>query len=59
MHDRVGRKIHWELCRKIGFHVNEKWYKHGPEKVVENDFWKILWDVTCKLIVSLRQEYLR
>ena len=40
--DWVGRKIHWEVCRKIGFDVNEKWYKHEPEKVVENDFWKIL-----------------
>ena len=43
-HDWVGRKIHWEVCRKIGFDVNEKWYKHEPEKVVENDSWKILWD---------------
>ena len=24
----MGRKIHWEICRKIGFDVNEKWYKH-------------------------------
>ena len=23
-HDCVGRKIHWEVCRKIGFDVNEK-----------------------------------
>ena len=24
--DWVGRKIHWEVCRKISFDVNEKWY---------------------------------
>ena len=24
-HDWVGRKIHWEVCRKIDFDVNEKW----------------------------------
>ena len=24
-HDWVGRKIHWEVCRKTGFDVNEKW----------------------------------
>ena len=47
-HDWMGRKINWDVCRKIGFDVNEKWYKHEPEKVVENDFWKILWDVTIQ-----------
>ena len=40
--DWVGRKIYWEVCKKINFDVNEKWYKHEPEKVVENDSWKIL-----------------
>ena len=44
----MGRKIHWEVCRKICFDVNEKWYKHDPEKVVENDSWKILCDFTIQ-----------
>ena len=44
----MGRKIHWEVCRKIGFDVNEKLYKHEPEQVVENDSWKILWDFTIQ-----------
>ena len=47
-HDWVGRKTHWEVCRKIGLDVNEKWYKPEPEKVVENDSWKILWDFTIQ-----------
>ena len=47
-HDWVDRKIHWEVCRKIGFDVNEKCYKHEPETVVKNDSWKILWDVTIQ-----------
>ena len=47
-HDWVGRKRHWEVCRKSGFDVNEKWYKHEPEKVVENDSSKILWDFTIQ-----------
>ena len=47
-HDWVGRKIHWEVWRNIGFDVNEKWYKREPEKVVENDPWKILWDFTIQ-----------
>ena len=36
-HDWVGRKIHREVYRKVGFDVSEKWYKHELEKVVEND----------------------
>ena len=40
-HDWVSRAVYREVCRKIGFDVNEKWYKHEPEKVVENDFWKM------------------
>ena len=56
-HDWVGRKIHWEVCRKIGFDVNEKCYKHEPEKVVENDSWKMDYGILqYKLIMSLRQE---
>ena len=35
-HDWVGIKVHWEVYRKNGFNVNEKWYKHEREKVVEN-----------------------
>ena len=36
-HDWVGRKIHWEVCRKIGFDVNKKWNKYASEEVLEND----------------------
>ena len=44
----MDRKIIWEVCRKIDFDVNEKWYKHESEKVVENDSWKILWDAAIQ-----------
>ena len=37
-HEWVSRKIHWEICKKVGFDVNEKWYKHEQEKVMENDY---------------------
>ena len=47
-HDWVCRNIHWEVCRKNGFDVDEKCYKHEPEKVVENDSCKMLWDVTIQ-----------
>ena len=45
----MGRKIHWEVCKKIGFDVNEKLYKHVPEELLENySTWRILWDVTIQ-----------
>ena len=32
-----GTKIHWEICRKYGIEVKEKWYEYKPEVVMEND----------------------
>ena len=43
-HDRVGKVIHWELCKKYDFDCKEKWYDHIPEGVLENEKSKILWD---------------
>ena len=49
-HDQFGTKIHWEICRKYGIKVKEKWYEHKPEEVVmENDKCKILWDFTVQM----------
>ena len=36
-HDWVGRRIHWDICRKFVVNVSKKWYNHEPESVVEND----------------------
>ena len=41
-HDWVGKKIHWEVCKEEGFIVNEKWYEHLPEPVLQNEGYKIL-----------------
>ena len=43
-HDKVCLHLHWCLAQKYGFEVNEKWYRHTPEKVLENAIAKILWD---------------
>ena len=48
-HDWVGRKIHWEECKKIGYYENEKWYKHEPQKVVENDFFFNWYSLNARL----------
>ena len=47
-HDLVGKKIHWEVCRKFGTEVLKKWYQHEPETVVENEKSKILWDMNIQ-----------
>ena len=35
-HDWVGKKFHWELCKKFIFDHTNKWYMHNPESVQEN-----------------------
>ena len=47
-HDWVGRRVHWDVCKKYGIVVNDKWYKHEPGPVIENDKCKILWDFTVQ-----------
>ena len=43
-HDWVGKKVHWEVSKRCGFDVAEKWYKHEPDAVSENNDFHILWD---------------
>ena len=43
-HDCFGTRIHWEICRKYGIEMKEKWYEDNPEVVMENDKCKILWN---------------
>ena len=43
-HDRVETALHWKLCQKYSIGHPAKWYEHVPEKVVENDQVKILWN---------------
>ena len=36
--------LYWKLCEKWGFNKAEKWYIHKPEKVLESETCKILWN---------------
>ena len=36
--------VHWKLCEKWGFEKSDQWYTHKPEKVLESEGCKILWD---------------
>ena len=43
-HDNVAKVIHWKLCEKWGYEKSDQWYTHKPEKVLESEECKILWD---------------
>ena len=58
-HDKVEAIIHWELCKKYGVVVKEKWYDHKAENVIETDEIKIFWDMriqTDKVIENSRPD---
>ena len=43
-HDKLGKKVHWVLCKKCETECEDKWFSRQPEPVLENDKCKILWD---------------
>ena len=43
-HEWVGKVINWEMCKKFKFDHTNKWYKHNPVPVLENDTHKLLCD---------------
>ena len=47
-HDNLGKIIHWKLARKCNFEAGDKWYEHEPERVLENEDYKILWDFSVQ-----------
>ena len=47
-HDNLGKIVHWKLARKCNFEARDKWYKHKPESVFENEDYKILWDFSIQ-----------
>lgn len=36
-HDNIARLVHWKLCCKYDVRRSEKWYKHQPGGVVEDE----------------------
>ena len=47
-HDKLGKTVYWELARKCNFLPGDKWYKHEPVSVLENEDNKILWDFSIQ-----------
>ena len=42
--NRVGKVIHWDMCKKFRFDHTNKWYMYNPATVLENERHKLLWD---------------
>ena len=49
-HDNVARIVHWAIAKQRGLDVEEKWYEHKPEPVIENANIKMLWDFTIQTL---------
>jgi hypothetical protein len=56
-HDNVARYIHWLLLGKYSLERSEKWYEHEPDRVVESNVVKILWDfmIQCDRYIEHRK----
>ena len=46
--DRVGKVIHWELCKRLKFDRTTKWYMLKPESVMEIETYNI-WDFEIQM----------
>ena len=44
----MARYIQWQLCGKCGLERANNWYEQKPERVVESENSKILWDFTIQ-----------
>ena len=56
-HDAVAKLVHWKLREKHNLERKEKWYKHCPERAVEDDDVKLIWDIDiqCDDVIAARR----
>ena len=55
-HDKVGLRVHWELCGKYGVERSAKWYEHVPASVVRNKdgMVELYWDRRVETVSELK-----
>ena len=55
-HDKMGSRIHWELCRKYGVECSTRWYEHKPLTVSRNETGDITiyWDKLIYTAIPVR-----
>ena len=56
-HDKMGARVHWELCRKYGIECVDQWYNHLPSSVSrsKNGLYEIFWN--RKILVGRGIQY--
>ena len=56
-HDTVAKLVHWKLREKHNLERKQKWYEHCPERVVEDDDVKLIWDINiqCDNVMEARR----
>ena len=47
-HNQVASYIHWSISKKENLACKNNWYDHIPEKIIENENIKILYDFTIR-----------
>ena len=47
-HGNLAKIVHWKLARKCKFEAGDKWFEHEPESVLDNIYYKILWDFSIQ-----------
>ena len=40
----MSKVIHWELWKKFEFDHTNKWYRHNPESILEDETHNLLWE---------------
>ena len=54
----MGGKVNGKgLCKEFKFDYTNKWYKHNPESILENETHKIFWDfeIQTNHLISARR----
>ena len=47
-HDKVGKYIHWKLCKHYNIPTTTNWYEHETPPVMTNENATILWDFSIQ-----------
>ena len=50
-HDYLRKIVYWKLVRKCSFEAGNKCFEHEPERLLENEDYKISWDFIFRLIM--------
>ena len=60
-HDRMGARVHWELCKKYNVKVVDRWYEHKPQVVSKSEDGNVFiyWDKPWKTPPSAKVAYYR